>query len=112
MQEALLVFITVPNEEVANLFANELVTSKLAACINIIPNVTSIYSYQGKIHKDNELQLIIKTSKSCYERLEEWISNNHPYEVPEIIFANIAGGSAKYINWLTKECKQNDTDKA
>ena len=95
------IFCTVPDETTGVKIGEDLVGSSLAACVNIVPGLTSIYSWQGKIERDNELLLIIKSTNSDYQRLEKRIKELHPYDVPEIIVIDIADGSSDYLNWIT-----------
>ena len=100
-----LVLTTCPNETVAENIAQQLVTEKLAACVNIIPNITSIYSWQGEIHCDNEVQLLIKTDEKTFATLNERINQLHPYDVVEVIALNIQQGDQHYLNWITNSLK-------
>ncbi|MBL8148719.1 MAG: divalent-cation tolerance protein CutA [Blastocatellia bacterium] len=100
MQENLIVFVTVDNQESAQKIASNLVEERLAACVNIVSNVESVYRWEGKLCQDKELLLIIKTSKSHYEKLEARILNLHSYTTPEIIALPIVKGSTAYLAWL------------
>lgn len=93
-------FITCPNETVAKELARGMVGGKLAACVNIVPAVTSIYEWQGKIEEDNEVMLIIKTRSSKIAALTEYVRSNHPYEVAEVISLPIDQGNPPYLRWL------------
>jgi len=93
------VLVTTSSPEEAEAIANILIQQKLAACINIIP-LKSLYTWEGKICKDQEYQLLIKTDLSKFSELETTIKNNHSYEVPEIIAIPIIKGSESYLSWL------------
>lgn len=93
-------YVTVPNEEVAKNIARGLVTSKLAACVNVIPKVLSIYEWKGEVNEDSELLLMIKTRTSKLDELTQYVKRNHPYEVCEVITLPIAGGNEAYLNWI------------
>lgn len=93
-------FVTVPNMEVAKKMASGLVSNKLAACVNVIPGVTSIYEWEGKIEEDSELILMIKSRCSRTEELTEYVKKNHPYDVCEVITTPILGGNPAYLKWL------------
>lgn len=95
-------FITVPNIETADKISMELVVRHLAACVNIISGIKSIYMWEGKVCNDSEVLLIIKTSSSNVDNIKEYVSSVHPYELPEIIFTEIDAGSQSYIEWLLK----------
>lgn len=93
------VFVTVPDEETGVKIAKNLVEKKLAACINIIKNVRSIYFWQGKIQDDPECLLVIKTKDYLFEKLKEEVEKIHPYTVPEIIGFDIKKSAEKYARW-------------
>ena len=97
-----IVYVTVPDERVGDELASKLVGEKLAACVNIVPGITSIYSWEGKINKDKELMLIIKTRSSLVVQLTQFVKSNHPYETPEVIALPVTGGSEAYINWIVR----------
>src|ERR1700722_16749676 len=101
-QEYLLVFCTTPNLEVAEELTHHLIGQKLAACVNIIPNLASIYSWQGKEEVSSELLLIIKTMTEHYSGLESALLNIHPYECPEIVAIPFSLGYEGYLKWINK----------
>ena len=98
-----IVYCTVPNEFNANLIATTIVDENLAACVNIVPAITSIYKWDGKVQNDNELLLIIKTQESMFESLEKRIKEFHEYSIPEIIAIPIVKGNKEYLDWINKE---------
>lgn len=100
MDEAIVIFCTVPNEEVGSRIAEALVRDCYAACVNILPGITSIYQWKGRICRDGELLLIIKTRKRLFDAACEIIRAQHPYEVPEIIALDIKRGNESYLRWL------------
>ncbi|TYK65835.1 divalent-cation tolerance protein CutA [Colwellia echini] len=100
-----LVLTTCPSEDIAKHIATILVTEKLAACVNIIPNITSVYSWQDELHCDNEVQLLIKTNEKAFAKLNERINQLHPYDVAEVIALNIQQGDEHYLNWITNSLK-------
>jgi len=108
MAEELLVFTTVPDEETAEKISQHLVEKRLAACVTQTAVCKSVYWWQGKITKDNEHILIIKTQAKRYSELEKALVLIHPYEVPEVIAIPIVQGFGKYLNWLNTE---TDPDK-
>ena len=80
-------------------------TEQLAACVNIIPAIQSVYRWEGAVEHDEELLLLIKTSTTVWPLLEERILALHPYELPEIISVRIQDGNNNYLNWITKSLK-------
>jgi periplasmic divalent cation tolerance protein len=98
--EAIVVYITAPNEEEAAKIARAVVEERLAACVNIVKGVRSIYSWQGKIEDDAEVLMIVKTQRHLFESLERRVKELHSYTVPEIIALPIIEGSEDYLNWL------------
>jgi periplasmic divalent cation tolerance protein len=103
--DAMVVLCTVPSEAVAEELARGLVTRSLAACVNIVPGIRSIYSWQGKLEDGQELLLVIKTRTERYEELERWLTEAHPYEVPEVIALPIALGAPAYLRWVTEQTR-------
>ncbi|XP_028670955.1 protein CutA homolog isoform X3 [Erpetoichthys calabaricus] len=93
-------FVTCPNEQVAKALARGLVEKKLAACVNIVPKITSVYEWKGKIQEDSETLMMIKTRTSKVSALAEYIRSNHPYEVAEVISLPIDQGNPPYLKWL------------
>ena len=98
--EVQIVLCTVPDRETANTISNALVAEQLAACVNIIPGITSVYRWKGVVEKDDELLLLIKAAVSSWPRLEQRIQALHPYELPEIIAVPIQTGQKDYIQWI------------
>ena len=94
------VLCTVPDRENAERIAETLVAEQLAACVNIIPGITSVYRWQGAVEKGEELLLFIKTRQDAYSALEQRIRALHPYELPEIIAVPIQTGQKDYIRWI------------
>uniref|UniRef100_A0A4W5KBF8 CutA divalent cation tolerance homolog n=1 Tax=Hucho hucho TaxID=62062 RepID=A0A4W5KBF8_9TELE len=93
-------FVTCPNELVAKDLARGIIEKKLAACVNIVPKITSVYEWQGKIQEDSEVLLMIKTRSSKVASLAEYVRSNHPYEVAEVISLPIEQGNPPYLKWL------------
>ncbi|MDA8092201.1 MAG: divalent-cation tolerance protein CutA [Nitrospiraceae bacterium] len=98
--ENIVVFITAPDEEMAARIAKALVGETLAACVNIVRGVRSIYSWQGNIEDEAEVLLIAKTKKSLFEKLSRRVKDLHSYQTPEIIALPITAGVPEYIDWL------------
>ena len=97
------IYCTVPNDFNANLIASTLVDENLAACVNIVPSITSIYKWEGSVQTDSELLLIIKTQQSKFNDVEKRIKELHENSIPEIIALPIIKGSEEYQNWIIKE---------
>jgi periplasmic divalent cation tolerance protein len=97
-----LVHSTVPNVTVQTTIANELVSSKLAACVSAVPGLVSTYLWEGKVNTDAEILLLIKTRRSLVPEIRELLGKLHPYKVPELIVTPITGGSAEYLDWIEK----------
>eukprot|EP00095_Tigriopus_kingsejongensis_P000809 maker-scaffold629_size122686-snap-gene-0.27 protein:Tk00809 transcript:maker-scaffold629_size122686-snap-gene-0.27-mRNA-1 annotation:"conserved hypothetical protein" len=95
-----MVFVTAPNKDVAQTLAGGLVSNKLAACVNIIPGISSVYEWEGKIETDSELLLMIKTRTSTIEAVTDFVNQNHPYDTAEVIATSIEHGSQKYLDWI------------
>ena len=103
--ERFVVFVTAPKGELAAQIARTLVEEKLAACVNILPSVRSIYFWDDAVQDDEEQLLIIKTTAERYPALEERVRALHSYEVAEVIALPIERGSADYLSWLTAGCR-------
>jgi periplasmic divalent cation tolerance protein len=103
MDEILLVITNLPNRESARHLANVLIEHRVAACINILAECTSVYRWQGKIETAGEIPLLIKTTRSAYPRLESVIRTHHPYELPEIIAVSVTAGLPGYLQWVEQE---------
>ena len=98
-----IVFVTVPDLETGRRIAHQLLTQKLAACINIIPGLESHYVWETEIQFDHECLLLIKTSIHRLDSLKDVIKLNHPYDTPEIVAVPITEGSEKYLTWIHEQ---------
>jgi periplasmic divalent cation tolerance protein len=98
--EARLVLVTAPNQTDARAIARALVGDGLAACVNVLGPIRSIYRWRGAIEDEAEYLLLIKTRAHLYARLERRVQELHSYEVPEVIALAIESGSAPYLKWL------------
>ncbi|KAL2655772.1 hypothetical protein AAZV13_04G084600 [Glycine max] len=85
--------------------AESIVKEKLAACVNRVPGIESVYQWEGKIQTDSEELLIIKTRQSLLEALTEHVKTNHEYDVPEVISLPITGGNLKYLEWIKESTR-------
>jgi periplasmic divalent cation tolerance protein len=95
-----LIYCTCPDQAIATELAQQLIAMKVAACINILPNLTSIYNWEGQIETATESLLMIKTTIERYSELETLILQLHPYQVPEIIATPIEKALPNYLNWI------------
>jgi periplasmic divalent cation tolerance protein len=100
--EYVLVLTTLPADADAPAFAHALVDDRLAACVNLLPVMESVFRWEGKIDRDTERQMLIKTSGERVIALWERIRALHPYDVPEFIVLPIVDGSAAYLKWLAE----------
>ncbi len=98
--EARLVLVTAPNQSEAGAIARALVGDRLAACVNVVGPIRSIYRWRGAVEDEAEYLLIIKTRASLYSRVERRVKALHSYEVPEVLMLPIEAGSLPYLNWL------------
>ncbi len=94
------VLVTWPATRPAEDLARRLVEHGLAACVNVLPEMQSIYRWEGAVQQDAERQLVIKTTADRLEALEAAITAQHPYEVPEFLVLPVTGGSDRYLDWL------------
>ena len=99
-KEYFLVLCTCPEGEAARELANRLVEERLAACVNILPGLTSVYPWEGAIETSRESLLLIKTAKAVYPLLEARLRELHPYELPEIVAVPIERGLPDYLQWI------------
>jgi periplasmic divalent cation tolerance protein len=100
MDETLLVLTHLPDRDAALKLARELVERRLAACVNVLGQCTSVYRWKGAVEDAQEVPLLIKSRSALYEALEAAISELHPYELPEIIAVPVVRGLADYLAWV------------
>lgn len=100
-----LVYITTSSVEEAEIIGGNLVTRKLAACVNIVENMKSIYQWEGKIERGNEVILIAKTKEALIGELTEHVKALHSYSCPCIVSIPITGGNETFLNWIRNETK-------
>jgi periplasmic divalent cation tolerance protein len=102
MPEAFIIFSTFADADTARQAARTLVEERLVACANIVPQVESIYRWQGKIESSAEVLVIFKTTRERYPAFEQRLRSLHPYEVPEIVALDIAAGLPAYLAWVAE----------
>lgn len=107
MPQAIMVLTNVPDADVGQAMARALVEQRVAACVNILPGVQSVYRWQGQVEEAVEVTLLAKTVSSRYAELEAAIKSLHPYEVPEIIALPIVDGLPSYLDWVDQETKKD-----
>ena len=103
VSDAIIVFMTASNGEEAARLADMLVGAHLAACVQILPEMESVYRWQGKTERAAEILLLAKTTKSKFEELEREVRALHSYDTPEIIAVPVVAGSARYLEWLSQK---------
>lgn len=97
---------TAGNREEAARIAEHLVESRLAACVQMLPGMESVYWWEGKIERSPEILLLAKTTEDKFEELETAVRSLHSYDTPEIIALSVTAGSAPYLAWLTKNVSE------
>jgi len=102
----IVLFIATANAEEARRIADVLLSERKAACVNIVPRVSSFFWWQGKVDSAQESLLIVKTKASVLNQIVSLVKEHHSYDVPEIIALPIIGGNRDYLEWLGKEVKQ------
>ena len=102
MGNFVIVLTTLPMDADAEQFAAQVVQERLAACVNVLPLMKSVYRWKNVVEHADERQLIIKTTADRVSALEDWVRKAHPYEVPELLVVAIAQGSADYLSWLSE----------
>ncbi len=98
--EVVIVLTTWPASDDAQAIATTLVTERLAACVNILAEMDSVYSWRGEVQRDRERQVVIKTTRGRLQRVERRLAELHPYEVPELLVIDVAHGSDPYLAWV------------
>jgi len=98
-----MVFCTFPNRESACQTGTVLLESQVVACVSIVPGVESIYRWKGEIQRENEVLVMLKTTREKLDDLEAALQNLHPYDVPEIIALPLMAGAKSYLDWVRNE---------
>jgi periplasmic divalent cation tolerance protein len=105
-EETIIVFSTFPDAATARAVARTLIDSRLAACVNILPAIESIYRWKGEIESASEILILIKSTTWKYQLLEAKIRELHPYEVPEIISIRADSGHVPYLRWIEESLNE------
>jgi uncharacterized protein involved in tolerance to divalent cations len=96
-----IIFVTVPGRKSAREITDKLIGGRLVACVNTVPGISSTYWWKGKVEKAREILLLMKTRKSMTGKVIRAVRKLHPYEVPEIVSVDIAGGNPDYLKWIS-----------
>lgn len=101
----LLILCTCPTSSAATAIATALLEERIAACVNQVPGIKSMYRWEGRVEHDDEVLLLIKATRSMFNEIEATIGKLHPHELPEIIGVPLAAGSEAYLNWIKSSTK-------
>ncbi len=110
MTDKIVVLTTTDSAAEAERIARELVERRLAACVNVLPGVTSIYRWRGAVEQAAEFVLVVKTRRHLFDTLRAEIERLHTYDVPEVIALPVVAGAEAYLGWIDKETLADDTD--
>jgi periplasmic divalent cation tolerance protein len=102
MAEPVVVLSTVSRPDDAERIAQTLVERRLAACVNVVPGVLSVYRWEGRIQRDVERLLVIKTTREKFEEMHHLLLELHPYDVPEVVALPVIGGNPSYLQWVAE----------
>lgn len=100
--DEIVIFITTPSQEEGEKIGRYLVEIKLAACANILPSITSIFSWEGNISREQESLVILKSKRALFEKITEEVRKRHSYSLPEIIALPLVAGFPEYLSWIEK----------
>ena len=99
-----IILVTTPDLKTARRLARAALAARLIACANLVPKLESHYRWQGKLERSAEVLMIMKTTAGRVAALEKLVLANHPYDTPEFVVLNLAGGTKKYLAWLSESC--------
>ena len=109
-KENVVIFITTGTDEEAQVVSKALLNNRLAACVNTVPNINSLFWWHDKLDSAQESLLIVKSKASLLNEIVRLVKEVHSYETPEIVALPIIGGNPDYLNWIDKEIKQNTVE--
>jgi len=109
MTNARIILTTAGSQEEAGKIAHGLVDRRLAACVNIVPRIESVYRWQGKVETAEEWLLLIKTQAKLFERVRDAVKELHSYDLPECVMLEVNGGSQEYLGWIAENTGLNTT---
>lgn len=102
---------TCPDRASGRALAEQIVSSRLAACVNLLPGAVSVYRWNGGMQADEECLMVIKTTESRIPALRDWIRQQHPYELPELVAVPVSDGLPAYLEWVAGEVTETPADK-
>jgi periplasmic divalent cation tolerance protein len=109
MSDAVLVLTTVPSAELGEQIGRALVEAGLAACVNVLPPMVSVYRWKGAVQRDVECQLVIKTVRARVDDVHNYVSDHHSYDLPEFLVVPVGGGDPAYLAWVAAESSDPGT---
>jgi periplasmic divalent cation tolerance protein len=101
--DAIIAFTTVADEAAARMLADRLVAERLAACVQIVPGLRSVYRWEGAVRHDDEVQLVIKSVAGNVDAIAALLHEHHPYDLPELVAVRIDAGAQNYLDWIAAE---------
>lgn len=107
--DAVLVLTTVPSPDLGEAIGRSLVDAGVAACVNVLPPMVSIYRWKGAVQRDTECQVMIKTVRARVEAVQTFVSEHHPYDLPEFLVLPVDGGDPAYLAWVAAESSHSAT---
>ncbi|MCA8979426.1 MAG: divalent-cation tolerance protein CutA [Planctomycetes bacterium] len=110
--EPRIVLVTAPDDGVARRLARGMVDARLAACVNLLPGAISVYRWQGEVHEEPEVLMLIKTTDERLSELVDFVEREHPYELPEFVVLDPEAIEHGYREWLLSECSESGADEA
>ena len=98
-KDVIVVLVTCPPDK-AESIADALIEERVAACVNVVPSLRSVYRLKGEVHHDEEAMLLVKTTRDRFEALKQAVLKHHPYELPEVIAVPVDRGHTPYLEWV------------